>query len=246
MDIACTKILVVGASSDIAQPLVAKLKELPIRLGLHANSRPERVAQKEGSKAECKPIQRNLLSPQDAIALVNEFADWAKGIDGLVQLCGGIHCACNWSRLGPEDWEKDLSINLTIPFFLTQQAYVRMEHGGRIILVGTASASKGGGTKSLAYGVAKSGVETIVKGTARQCGQKGILINAICPGFISTSFHKVQAQKTDDEIADRSKNIPVGRAGTPEDVASLIGFLLSTGSSFITGQCIKIDGGDFI
>jgi len=118
--------------------------------------------------------------------------------------------------------------------------------GGRIILMSTASASHGGGSSSLAYGVAKAGIECLVKGLARDCAPDNILVNAVAPGFIETKFHTRKMKKTADELRQRVQLVPMKRAGTTAEFAGAILFLLSEGAAYITGQTLTIAGGDWL
>ena len=145
-----------------------------------------------------------------------------------------------------ESWDKDLSLNLKIPFFMVQELSQKMQRGGKILFTSTASAARGGGANTLAYGVAKAGIETITKNLAKSLGPKGIMVNCISPGFIHTRFQENTAKKTPKMIDQRKNLIPLGRAGMPDDVANSILYLISEENRFVTGECLKIDGGDFL
>jgi 3-oxoacyl-[acyl-carrier protein] reductase len=182
---------------------------------------------------------------------VDKFVDEAGEINGLVQAHGNISRSCSWEESNNNDWLTDLNVNLISSFFLAQRAIYHMrEKGGAIILMSTASATRGGGSNSLPYGVSKYGVQCIVKRLARDSGKYGIRINAVAPGYIQTKlhkeFHNKQKQNNDDRIKLRIKNIPLNQVGTTQNVADVISNLLLDEKSFITGQIITIDGGDFI
>ena len=118
--------------------------------------------------------------------------------------------------------------------------------GGRIVLMSTASASHGGGMTSLAYGAAKAGIECVVKGLARDCAKYNILVNAIAPGLFITKFHTEKMKRTTEQLEERTKLIPLKRAGTLEEFAGTVLFLLSDSASYITGQIIAVSGGDWL
>ena len=171
----------------------------------------------------------------------------SEGIDFLVQLSGGIDKPQNWEDLTQESWDKDFAVNLLGPFFAAQEAIKHMKQsGGKIILTSTASASHGGGKTSLAYGVAKSGIECLTKGLAKDCAQYKILVNALAPGFIMSKAHIESFKRTPEDLAKRAQMVPLKRAGTPQDVASMVMYLLSPHGNFVTGQILAISGGDFI
>ena len=151
----------------------------------------------------------------------------------------------NWEDLTEEEWSYDLSVNMIMPFFLAQRAILHMKKsGGRIVMTSTASAVHGGGPTSLAYGVAKAGVECIVKGLARDCAKYNILVNAIAPGVFLTKFHTEKMKRNQEQLQERVKLVPLKRAGTTEELAGTIMYLLSESASYITGQVIAISGGE--
>lgn len=244
MDLQGKKILIAGASSDMAVELNEMLLERGAQVGLHYNNNKEALKKyKDNPKAVL--IQKDLNSAKACYELVDEFKDWSGGIDYLVQLTGGVEAALHWEELGEEDWSKDLNSNLVLPFFLAQRAVSYMKDGGgRIVLMGTASASHGGGATSMVYGIAKAGVECMVKGLAKDCAKYNILVNGVAPGFIKTRFHT--ETKTEEQLHDRASMVPLKRAGTTKEVAAAIVFLLSEDAGYITGQVMAISGGDWL
>lgn len=240
------KVLIIGASSGLAAGLNRMLVEAGAVAGLHYNKNGAALDSYKESKT-IKKFQKDLDSDAACHEIVDEFVKWAGGIDCLVQLSGDIKRPVHWSELTKEDWDYDMDINLTMPFFLAQRAVSQMKkNGGRIILMSTASASHGGGPASLAYGIAKSGIECMVKGLARDCAKHNILVNAVAPGFIMTKFHAGKMHRTKEQLEERVDLIPLKRAGTPKEVADAVIFLLSEGASYITGQTITISGGDWL
>jgi len=246
MKLANKKILIVGASSDLASSLRDELYGSNAIIGFHYNSNKDALSKyEEGHRI--KKFHKKLNCSEACYELIDEFVGWAEGIDCLVQLSGDIAEPVHWKNLTKEQWQHDLSINLTMPFFLTQRAVRHMQKdGGRIILTSTASAAHGGGTTSLAYGIAKAGIECMIKGLARDCAKHNILVNAIAPGFIMTKFHTEKMKRTPKQLKERAELIPLKRAGTTREIAGVILFLLSEAASYVTGQVITVSGGDWL
>ena len=246
MSIKPKKILIIGASSDIAADLNRALYRSGATIGLHYNKHAAPLSEYKEDK-RLKKFQKDLTTSNACFELIDSFVKWAKGIDYLVQLSGDIKKPMHWTDLTKDDWNYDLDMNLLMPFFLAQRAvsYLK-EKGGRIILMSTASASHGGGTSSLAYGVAKAGIECLVKRLAKDCAIYNILVNAIAPGFIQTKFHTEKMKRTDEQLKQRAELIPFKRAGTTKEIADVIMFLLSEGTSYMTGQTIAVSGGDWL
>ena len=240
------KILIVGASSDLAVSLNKTLYNSGNTVGFHYNTNDKPLSKyDEGEKV--KKFQKDINSSLVCFQLVDDFVKWAGGIDCLIQLSGGIKKPANWEELTEKEWSYDLSVNMTMPFFLAQRAILHMKNsGGRIVMTSTVSAAHGGGSTSLAYGVAKAGVECIIKGLARDCAKYNILVNAIAPGFFLTKFHTEKMERTKEQVQERIKLIPLRRAGTTEELAGTVMYLLSESASYITGQVIAISGGDWL
>ncbi len=240
------KILIIGASSDLAQKLNKKLVQKEAILGLHYNNNLLSVScYRKFDKI--KLFQKKLKTANHCYQLIDDFVQWANGIDILIQLSGGIYRSRHWKEITDTDWTNDLTTNLVTPFFLAQKAIEYMKpNGGKILLTSTSSASHGGGSSSLPYGVSKAGIECIVKRLAKDCAKDNIIINAIAPGFIKTKLHTDKIKMTKKQIKKRIDMIPLGKCGTTQDISNLIMFLISEKSSYITGQTITIDGGDWL
>ncbi len=144
-------------------------------------------------------------------------------------------------RMKEEDWDKVLSVNLKGVFNCTLHFLPGMirKRWGRIVNISSIIGLIGNKGQSN-YAASKAGVMGFTKSIAREVASRSITCNAIAPGYIATEM----TEKLPLEIKEAYlKSIPLGRAGTPEDVASLVSFLISDEASYITGQVINLDGG---
>jgi NAD(P)-dependent dehydrogenase (short-subunit alcohol dehydrogenase family) len=116
---------------------------------------------------------------------------------------------------------------------------------GRILLMNTASSEHGGGLGSFGYGMSKHSTSFIAKHIAKYYSKYNIICNCVSPGFINTKFHSEIMGRTSEQIRERSSSVRLQRSGTVTEVSNLIAFL-TFNNDFITGQNIKIDGGDFV
>ncbi|WP_338834656.1 3-oxoacyl-[acyl-carrier-protein] reductase [Moorella humiferrea] len=145
------------------------------------------------------------------------------------------------ARLKPEDWEAVLRTNLTGVFNCCQAALKPMlrQRYGRIINV-TSVVGLRGNAGQVNYAAAKAGIIGFTKSLAKEVASRGILVNAVAPGFIATEMTAVLQEGLKEEFY---RHIPLGRPGTAEEIADVILFLASPASRYITGQVIVVDGG---
>jgi 3-oxoacyl-[acyl-carrier protein] reductase len=146
--------------------------------------------------------------------------------------------------MAKEDWQEVLDTNLTGVFNLTRNTIVTFlkQKSGAIVNI-TSVSGVSGLSRQTNYSASKAGIIGFTKSLAKEVAGYGIRVNAVAPGFIQTDM--VAGLKEDQRQAI-IKGIPLGRLGRPEEVASVVKFLLSDAANFITGQTIIIDGGLFI
>jgi L-rhamnose 1-dehydrogenase len=165
-------------------------------------------------------------------------------LDALIN-SAGINTFETLFDVTPTIWDRMHAVNLRGTFFCSQQAARLMltnNEGGRIVSISSISAHVGGKTE-VAYCPTKSGVKSLMQSLCLELGPHGITCNSVSPGTIATPM--VTRQMTDAPgLLDRYiERIPVGRLGTPEEVAAAVGFLVSPQASYINGAEILVDGG---
>lgn len=244
------KIFILGASSDFGISLLSSIiKEKNCKIGLHCFSgrmRLETFLSKIKSKNKIKIFQSNLDSQKKCHTLVKNFLRWSGGVDKFIQLNGNVSNVKIWTKLSQKDFEKDIAINLSSVFYVSQKIFESMKKkGGKIILTSTSSALHGGGETSLAYGISKSGIVSLTKALARFGAKYDIIANAIAPGFIKTRFHTKVMKRKKKDLKERLNLVKLNRSGNTQDITNLIMYLLFK-NNFITGEVISIDGGDWI
>jgi len=228
-------ILVTGGNSDIGTSLIKQLrlmKSVRIISTRNAGESIVDIVDKE------YVVDFSRISPPE---LNNIFRD--ENITDLVTL-HGMHEADD-TFLNENDSPDLMNVNLFSVINLAKLCFSKMLENkfGRMIFVGTASAQHGGGKHTFSYGLSKSGLTYLSQHLAKYYSSDGILINSISPGFVDTKFHL--KSKTKKEIYKRAETIPLGRAASKDEISSLILFLLFN-NTYVNGQNIIIDGGDFI
>ncbi|PFK34081.1 3-oxoacyl-[acyl-carrier-protein] reductase [Bacillus cereus] len=170
-------------------------------------------------------------------------------IEYAVQTFGGIHILVNNAGITRDEmlhkmeksaWEQVMQVNLTGVFYCMQPAllYMRQQQFGRIINI--SSISREGNIGQANYAATKAGVIGLTKTAAKEVGGFGITCNAICPGFMDTDMTKTIPDKVKEKMIGA---IPVGRIGTPQDIANAAAFLASEYASYITGEVLNVSGG---
>lgn len=240
------RILVTGASGGLGRAVVDMLLDSSdCKIGAHGASKEHPDAGNENVISILHPFK----SENDCTAVVDEFVEKAGGIDALVCLSGALNFSGHWKDMPAEDWQRDIDVNLSHPFFLARAAMAHMKkqnRGGRIVLNGTESAIHGGSALSFPYAIAKRGTECMVEGFAREGAADNILVNGIRFGCIASGFHERWHNKSQEDMKERIELIPLKRAGHPDEAAALILYLLSGWAGFITGQMIPLTGGDWL
>jgi 3-oxoacyl-[acyl-carrier protein] reductase len=179
----------------------------------------------------------DVTSVADVTALAGSLPDH---VDVLVHNAGGSISPADGSLSATaEMWMSTYQLNVVSAVILTEALLPRLARpGGRIVAVSSVAALRGAGS----YGAAKAAINTWVTGLAADLAPAGITVNAVAPGFVpDTGFW--DGRRSEELIADRIARTPVGRPGTPTEVAALVAHLASTEAGFTTGQVVGIHGG---
>ena len=161
----------------------------------------------------------------------------------LVNVAGGLVGRKTMEEMDEKFWDFVIGLNLKSVFLVTKRVLPLMPAGGSIINFSSQAARDGGGGGAIAYSASKGGVATMTRGLAKELGPKGIRVNALAPGMISTGFHDTF---TKPEIREKvASGTPLRREGKAEEIADLVTYLASDSASFITGALLDINGGTY-
>ena len=166
-------------------------------------------------------------------------------IDALVNNAGGLGGRSRFEEMTTEFYRFVMALNLDSTFFASRAAipYLKKGENASIINYTSIAGWNAGGPGAGIYGTSKAGVQAITRALAKDLAEYGIRVNAVSPGTIDTPFH-AQIKSTKPEVfASWKNNILLGRLGQPEDVASVVSFLVSDDAAFLTAETIQITGG---
>ena len=234
------RILVTGGSRGIGAAIVRAFAEKGDRVAFlyHKNhAAATRVAAETGAIPLCCDVS-------DPEAVRTAYAAAVAQLGGAPEVLinnAGIAESALSRDVTDSDWAKMLNTNLSSAFYLCREAQGAMiaAKGGRIINIGSVW-GKVGASCEASYSAAKAGLRGLTMALAKELGPSGITVNCIEPGVIDTDMNATHDKKTLESLADET---PLCRIGTPEDVAAAVLFLASDSASFITGQCLGVDGG---
>jgi len=202
-------------------------------------------AQSHGRRAT--GFQADLTKAENSDRLLKEAGEFLGGLDVLVNNAGDLVGRRQLTEIDAEFWQKVMSINLDSLLAVTRAAAPLLtaagaKEGASIVNLASLAGRKGGHPGSLAYSASKGAVLTWTRALANELGPRGVRVNAVAPGLIlGTSFHATHT--TEESARQTVAGIPLGRAGSPEDVARTVRFLAGEYDGFITGATIDINGG---
>jgi NAD(P)-dependent dehydrogenase (short-subunit alcohol dehydrogenase family) len=167
-------------------------------------------------------------------------------LTGLVNNAGIGGRLGRFDALDPADIRKVFEVNTIGAMLCAQQAVRRMstKHGGKggtIVNVSSRAAEIGGANEWVHYAASKGALETFTRGLAREVAGEGIRVNAVAPGLIQTEMH--ERAGAPDRLARLAPTLPIGRVGTPGEVAEAIAWLMSPAASYVTGTVLHVSGG---
>ncbi len=240
--------VITGGSKGIGRAVAMKFAREGAKLVL-VHYDPDEAAADEtlastseaGATAEAHRV--DVSSRSDVEALFEDVLDRHGHLDVLVNNAG-ITRDKLLMRMSEEDWDAVLAVNLKSVFNCTRSVIQPMmkQRKGRIVNISSVVGQIGNAGQSN-YAASKAGILGFTKSVAREAAPRGITVNAVAPGFIATEMTEGLSEKVKEGFMQQ---VPLGRIGTPEDVAEAVYWLCSNAASYVTGQAIHVNGGMYM
>lgn len=238
--------LVTGSSQGIGRAIVLRLADEGYNVVInYKKSRQEAVKLARLLDTKQKPylvVEADITSKKQVKNMISKIIKKFQGLDIVVNNAG-INQNTPFEKIKEEEFDNILNTNFKGAFFVTKYAlpYLQKSKDARIIFLSSTNSFTGSPSRAI-YSASKSSLLGLTKTLALELAPN-ILVNAIVPGYIET---KMLMQYSSKPRREKLKGIPLKRFGKPEDIANAVAFLCSKDSSYITGQCLHVNGGYFL
>jgi NAD(P)-dependent dehydrogenase (short-subunit alcohol dehydrogenase family) len=237
--------LVTGAARGLGRAAVMRFWErgAMVAVNVRDDARAESLARALGARGLA--VAGDVAAPGVPDDLVRRILERFGRLDILVNNAAMAR-STRFAKLSAAEWRETLEVNLTAPFLLIQAALPAMKEQryGRIVNISSSAGRMVSTLGGAHYTASKAGLLGLTRAAAKELGQFGITVNAICPGMIDTELTHENA--TPDVLERLAASYPVPRLGTAQEVADLICFAASEAAGYITGAAFDINGGDLM
>ena len=238
--------VVTGGVRDIGRAVSLKLAAEGAKVVVHYHGSHDlaqaTLAEIEAAGGQAILHEGDMTSPADVEGLVAKTIEtFGADIDILVNVAGGLVARKTIDEMDLDFFNHVIQLNLNSTFLITKAVVPHMSEGGSIIYFASQAGRDGGGPGASAYATSKGAVMTFTRSMAKELGPKGIRVNSLCCGMISTRFHDTFSKPEGRVVVAGST--PLRREGAPDEVAHTVSFLASDEAAFVTGINMDVNGG---
>ncbi|MEP1471943.1 MAG: SDR family oxidoreductase [Halieaceae bacterium] len=238
--------VVTGGARDIGKAVSLRLaaEGAKVVINYHGSQdkAEETLAEIEAAGGQAILYKGDMTSPAEVDGLVSATqAAFGSQIDILVNVAGGLVARKTLDEMDLDFFNHVIQLNLNSTFLVTKAVVPLMPEGAAIVNFASQAGRDGGGPGACAYATSKGAVMTFTRAMAKELGPRNIRVNSLCCGMISTLFHDTFSKPEGRQAV--AGNTPLGREGSPAEVAETVSFMASTESSFLTGTNIDVNGG---
>jgi NAD(P)-dependent dehydrogenase (short-subunit alcohol dehydrogenase family) len=237
--------IVTGAARGLGRAAAVRLRERGASIAVNARGeqRAEQVARDIGE--DVVALAGDIAVAGVPAAIVTQTLERFGRIDILINNAA-LPLTTRFEQISADEWRQALEVNLTAPFLLMQAALPAMKRQqyGRIVNISSSAGRMVSTLGGAHYTASKTGLLGLTRAAAKELGQYGITVNAVCPGMIDTELTRESAAP--DLLRKLARGYPIPRLGTAREVADLICFAASERAGYITGASLDINGGDLM
>ena len=228
-------ILIIGSSGGLGTELVKYFEEKGYNLALHYLNNPPTT-----SAQNVKTYQADITQESDVEKLIASVVADFGAIDIVLHNAGVSKNGMSW-KIGTDDWNETIAVNLTGPFLVSKHVipHMRSANFGRILFMSSVVAQTGF-VGTAAYAASKAGLLGLTKTLAKELANKNITVNAVALGYFNVGMIDDVPLEMQEQL---KTNIPVGDLGNPEQLGALINYLMSDQANYLTGQTLNLNGG---
>jgi 3-oxoacyl-[acyl-carrier protein] reductase len=246
VDLTNQRAIVTGSSTGIGRGIAETLAKAGADVAVHYVAKREEaektaaLVRAAGRKAAV--VQGNFLKPMEiAEAMREAIAGLDGSVDILVNNVGDLMVRIPFDEYQTSMWDDVIALNLSSAFHTIKAVLPHMPTGGRIVNISSLTGISGAGAHAFAYAAAKGGLISLTRNLALEFAPRGIRINCVAPGVVQTPFH--DRFNTPERLEAVRKTLPLQRLGLPEDIGDATLYLVSSMSSFVTGETLEVNGG---
>ena len=243
-------VLITGGSRGIGAATALRAASLGYAVAVnytsHADAANAVVAQIEGAGGTAMAVQADVADEAQVLAMYLQIDQRLGPLTALVNNAGVVDVAARVDEMNVQRLRRMFDINVLGSFVCTREALRRMStrHGGKggsIVNVSSVAARLGGPGQYVDYGASKGAIDTFTVGLAKEVATEGVRVNAVRPGIIETEIHASGGQP--DRVRAMAPLVPMQRAGSAQEVANAIVWLLTPDASYVTGTIVDVSGG---
>jgi 3-oxoacyl-[acyl-carrier protein] reductase len=242
--------LVTGGARDMGRGIALGLArhgaDVVIGYGTSAGAADETLAALRAHGVRAHAVAADVREPGEVRRLAEAALEFGEGrVDILVNNAGGIIRRAYLAELTPELIDETMMLNFGSALLACQALIPGMaERGhGRVVNVGSVAAHAGGAATAHHYAASKAAITSLGRSLTKEFGARGVTINTVAPGMIDNAFHAVHTPR--EQFDATVKTFPLARAGSNDDVAGAVAFLASDAASYISGEVLHVNGGQY-